>query len=84
MREIFDNAMNLFSHRLERAIFLLRLIALSLLLFRFPLDLAQSLNIAGNEVLMMEVALVSAFPYFVEIVHIELNEWVGTCLTKEE
>lgn len=57
---------------------------LSLLLFWFSLDIHQILFIVAVKVLVMEVALRVVLAYFMEIVHVELNERVNTCLTKDE
>lgn len=63
---------------------LVSLLILSLLLFWFSLDIYEILFIVAIKVLMMEVAFRVVLSYFMEIVHVELNEKVGTCLTKDE
>lgn len=63
---------------------LISLLILSLLLFWFSLDVHEILYIVAIKVLMMEVAFRVVLSYFMEIVHVELNEKVSTCRTKEE
>lgn len=42
------------------------------------------LQVISNKSLVDETVLVGIRPYFVEVVHIQLNGGRGTCLTKEE
>ena len=51
---------------------------------RFPLDFDQGVSVILVEVFVMEVAFGAIFPYFVEVVHVELTRVGGTCRTKEE
>jgi len=65
-------------------LFLLRLVSFLFLLLGFTLDFSKSISITGGEIFVMEVAFLAVFPYFVEVVHVELNVLRGTCLTKDE
>ena len=66
------------------ALFLLRLVGLLFLLLGFELDFCEGVAVVGRKVLVVEVAFLAVFAYFVEVVHVELSETGGTCLTKEE
>ena len=61
-----------------------RVITFFFLLFWLTLDFSKSILIVGSEVLMMKIAFLTVFSYFVEVVHVELNESRVTCLTNDE
>ena len=66
------------------AVLIIRVIVFLFLLLGFTLDLSQSIAIVSVEVFVMEVAFLTVLPNFVEVVHVELNGVLNTCLTKEE
>ena len=61
-----------------------RVITFFFLLLWLTFDFSKSIWIIGSEVLMMKIAFLTVFAYFMEVVHVELNESRVTCLTKDE
>lgn len=80
----FDGLGYFFVFGIVFTMFIFRLIAFLFFLFRFALNLSQGVSIVSVKMFMMEVALLTVLTDFVEVVHVQLNQNINTCLTKDE